>query len=129
VLVRRSELPRAGFDWFSAKAPISNLFHQPGALLAFHPEDSLFDAVVEAADATLKRSGLSSAFVILEHFYDKVEPWAMAQTRRIGMRHEKAQLVEAPRFSPGSVAWTDWVVQRSYFNAAGLIGRQSIATI
>jgi hypothetical protein len=68
--------------------------------LAFHPEDSLFDAFVEAADATPKRSGLSSAFVILEYFYDKVEPWAMAQTRRIGMRHERAQLAEAPRFSP-----------------------------
>jgi hypothetical protein len=94
--------------------------------LAFHPEDSLFDAVVEAADATPKRSGLSSAFVILEHFYDKVEPWAMARTRRVGMRHERAQLAESPRFSPYrvGVAWTDWVVQRFYFNAARQIDRQ-----
>src|SRR5260221_14321680 len=42
------------------------------------------------------------------------------------MRHERAQLAEAPRFSPYrvGVAWTDWVVQRFYFNAARQIDRQ-----
>jgi hypothetical protein len=70
VLVRRSELPRAGFDWFLGQNANLESLSPARRALVFHPEDSLFDAVVEAADATPKRSGLSSAFVILEHFYE-----------------------------------------------------------
>jgi hypothetical protein len=88
--------------------------------LAFHPEDSFFDVVVEAADAMPKRSGLSPAFVILEYFYDKVEPRGMAQTRRMGMRNERAQLAKAPRFSPYRVG-TVWVAQRFYIST--LLGK------
>jgi len=76
VPVRESKLTRLGFDRFSAKANLGSLSPAQRAL-AFHPEDPVFDVVVEAADAMPKRSGPSSTFVILEHFYDKASlgPW------------------------------------------------------
>jgi len=116
VPVRGSELPRFGFDCFSAKGPISDPFHQPCAALAFHPEDSLFDVVVEAADAMPKRSGLSPAFVILEYFYDKVEPWvhgsnpAHGDTKRKGAASQSAEVFALP-------IGTVWVAQRFYRSA------------
>ena len=100
VPVRPSELPPLGLDCFSAKGSILDPLQPAQRALAFHPEDSLFDVVVEAADAIQNDPAYNQRSLFLNIFMTKSSHGAMAQTRRTGIRNERAQLAKAPRFSP-----------------------------